>query len=106
MAVQGPQAENVIASIFGDWVREFKYFQFRETRIEGIPLAVARSGYSKQGGFELYLMDGSKGTELWNLVREAGRPWDISRDCQAGHEVEIKTEGQRIAAKLTELPFT
>ena len=35
------------------------------------------SGWSKQGGFELYLMNGSKGTQLWNLVREAGRPWDI-----------------------------
>ncbi len=77
MAVQGPKAEDVVASIFGDWVRELKYFWFRETIIDGIPVAVARSGWSKQGGFELYLMDGSKGTALWNLVREAGRPWDI-----------------------------
>ena len=77
LAVQGPKAEDVIASIFGDWVRELKYFWFRETSIENIPLVVARSGWSKQGGFELYLMDGSKGTELWNLVKEAGKPWDI-----------------------------
>ncbi len=77
MAVQGPKAEDVIASIFGDWVRELKYFWFRETRIEDIPLMLARSGWSKQGGFELYLMDGAKGTALWNIVREAGRPCDI-----------------------------
>jgi aminomethyltransferase len=77
LAVQGPKAEHVVASIFGDWVRDLKYFWFREFSIEGIPLAVARSGYSKQGGFELYLMDGSKGTALWNIVRESGRPWDI-----------------------------
>ncbi len=77
LAVQGPKAEEVVASIFGDWVRSLKYFWFRETSIDGIPLAVARSGWSKQGGFELYLMDGSKGTQLWNLVKEAGRPWDI-----------------------------
>ena len=43
----------------------------------GIPLVVARSGWSKQGGYELYLMDGSKGTALWDLVREAGAPWNI-----------------------------
>jgi len=66
-----------VASMFGDWVRELKYFWFRETEIDGIPVAVARSGWSKQGGFELYLMDGSKGTRLWNLVREAGKPWGI-----------------------------
>ena len=77
MAVQGPKGEDVVASIFGDWVRGLKYFWFRETRIEGIPVAVARSGWSKQGGFELYLMDASKGTQLWNIVREAGKPWDI-----------------------------
>jgi glycine cleavage system aminomethyltransferase T len=77
LAVQGPQAENVVASIFGDWVRGLKVFWFRNTEIAGIPVAVARSGWSKQGGFELYLMDGSKGTQLWNIVREAGKPWDI-----------------------------
>ena len=77
LAVQGPKAEDVVASIFGDWVRALKYFWFKETSIEGIPLVLARSGWSKQGGFELYLRDGSKGTALWDLVREAGRPWDI-----------------------------
>jgi aminomethyltransferase len=77
LAVQGPKAEDVVASIFGDWVRALKYFWFRETRIEGIPLLVARSGWSKQGGFELYLMDRTQGTKLWNLVKEAGKPWEI-----------------------------
>ena len=77
LAVQGPKAEHVVAALFGDWVRDLKYFWFRETTLEGIPVAVARSGWSKQGGFEIYLMDGSQGTRLWNLVREAGKPWDI-----------------------------
>lgn len=77
LAVQGPKAETVVASMFGDWVKDLKYFWFKETEIDGIPVAVARSGWSKQGGFELYLMDGSKGTQLWNLVKEAGKPWDI-----------------------------
>ena len=77
LAVQGPKAEDVVASMFGDWVRALKYFWFREATIEGIPLVVARSGWSKQGGFELYLMDGTQGAKLWNIVREAGRRWDI-----------------------------
>ena len=77
LAVQGPKAEDVVASIFGDWVRELRYFWFRDAEVEGIPLAVARSGWSKQGGFELYLKDGSKGGKLWQIVKEAGRPFDI-----------------------------
>lgn len=77
LAIQGPKAEDLVASMFGDWVRSLKYFWFRTTQVEGIPLVLARSGWSKQGGFELYLTDGSKGTALWNLVAEAGRRWDI-----------------------------
>ena len=77
MAVQGPLAEDVVASIFGDWVRELGYFCFGDAVVNGIPLKVARSGWSKQGGFELYLLDGSRGIELWNIVKEAGQPWGI-----------------------------
>lgn len=77
LAVQGPKAEAVIAALCGEWVRDLKYFWFRDTTIDGIAVLLARSGWSKQGGFELYLEDGSKGTKLWNIVREAGKPWDI-----------------------------
>ena len=77
LAIQGPKAEDVVAHLCGDWVRGLKYFWFREFDLGGIPLVVARSGWSKQGGFELYLRDGSQGTKLWNLVKEAGQPWGI-----------------------------
>ncbi len=81
LAVQGPRAADVVASLFGGWARELKYFWFRQTELQGIPLMLARSGWSKQGGFELYLMDAKRGTELWNIVREAGKPWDIGPGC-------------------------
>ena len=77
MAVQGPMAVDVVASIFGNWVRNLKYFWFGDAEIGCIPVKIARSGFSKQGGFEIYLMDGSRGDELWNIVREAGRPFGI-----------------------------
>ncbi len=77
LAVQGPMAMDVVSQIFGDWVRDLKYFWFREAELDGIPLVVARSGWSKQGGYELYLRDGTKGTALWNRVAEAGRGYGI-----------------------------
>lgn len=77
LAVQGPKAEDVVASLCGNWVRSLKYFWFRETAIGDMPVVVARSGWSKQGGFEIYLRDGKRATELWNLVKEAGKPFDI-----------------------------
>ena len=77
LAVQGPKAEDVVAAVFGDWVRALKYFWFAPAEINGIPLVIQRSGYSKQGGFEIYLCDKTRGTELWNIMREGGQPWDI-----------------------------
>jgi glycine cleavage system aminomethyltransferase T len=49
-------------------------------------VAVQRSGWSKQGGFEIYLKDGSKGTQLWNIFKEAGKPWDIGPGAPATPE--------------------
>jgi glycine cleavage system aminomethyltransferase T len=86
MALQGPKAEDVVASVLGNWVRELKYFWFRETKIEGITVVVQRSGWSKQGGFEIYLCDGSMGTKLWNIFKEAGKPWGIGPGAPATAE--------------------
>jgi glycine cleavage system aminomethyltransferase T len=47
---------------------------------------VARSGWSKQGGFELYLRDGSRGDELWERVMAAGAPWGIGPAAPSGIE--------------------
>jgi aminomethyltransferase len=77
VAAKAAKAVEVVAHVCGDWIRELKYFWFRETEIAGIPVVVARSGWSKQGGYEIYLRDASKGTALWNLFREAGKPWEI-----------------------------
>lgn len=77
LAVQGPKAEDVVASMFGDWVRDLRYFWFKDTQINGIPITLMRAGWSKQGGFELFLKDGSKGDHFWQIVREAGKPFDI-----------------------------
>jgi aminomethyltransferase len=86
MALQGPKAEDVVAHVLGDWVRQLKYFWFKETEIEGIPVAVQRSGWSKQGGFEIYLKDGTRGTQLWNIFKEAGQPWGIGPGAPATAE--------------------
>jgi glycine cleavage system aminomethyltransferase T len=77
LAIQGPKAVEVVASLCGDWVRDLRYFAFRSHEINGIPMIVARSGWSKQGGFEFYLQDGSRGDELWTLVAEAGSSYGI-----------------------------
>jgi aminomethyltransferase len=77
LAIQGPKAEDLVAKLFGEHIRSIKYFGCIETSLEGIPLVLCRSGWSKQGGFELFLRDGSKGDPLWQLVKAAGQEYDI-----------------------------
>jgi aminomethyltransferase len=77
LAIQGPKAVEVVAALFGDHVRSFRHFAFEQTSIDGIPLVLARSGWSKQGGFELYLMESTQGMALWDKVTTAGAAHDI-----------------------------
>lgn len=78
LALQGRNNLPIMEELFGDWVKALRFFYFRETELEGIPLVVARSGWSKQGGFELYLRDGNYGDQLWERVMAVGKKYDIS----------------------------
>lgn len=81
LAVQGPLAEDLMARVFGDAVRAVKFFRFGWFDFQGVSMAVARSGYSKQGGYEIYV-DGTKnGMPLWNALFEAGKDLDVYAGC-------------------------
>ncbi|MGH1578995.1 dimethylsulfoniopropionate demethylase [Planktotalea sp.] len=81
LAVQGPKAEELMARVFGDGVKEIKFFRYGLFEFLGRQLVVARSGYSKQGGFEIYVEDGSLGMPLWNALMEAGKDLDVHAGC-------------------------
>jgi dimethylsulfoniopropionate demethylase len=70
-----------MARVFGDAVRSINFFRFSWFDFQGVSMAVARSGYSKQGGFEIYV-DGTKnGMPLWNALFEAGKDLDVYAGC-------------------------
>ena len=78
LAIQGPKAEDLVRDLLGDIVDEIGFFQFREVELQGIPMVVMRSGWSRQGGFELFLTDGSRGQELWDLAFAAGAAYGVA----------------------------
>ena len=77
LQVQGPKARDVVQALFGDGVLQLRYYHFLETRLDGIPVVVTRTGWSGEVGYEIYLRDGSRGDELWERIMEAGRPHNI-----------------------------
>jgi dimethylsulfoniopropionate demethylase len=81
LAVQGPKADDLMARVFGDRVRDIRFFKFDMFEFEGRDLAIARSGYSKQGGFEIYV-DGSEiGMPLWDALFAAGEDLNVRAGC-------------------------
>lgn len=81
LAVQGPHADDLMAAVFGDAIRDVRFFRFGMFDFQGRQLAIARSGYSRQGGFEIYLEGSDLGMPLWNALMEAGRKWDVHAGC-------------------------
>ncbi|MEM7299917.1 MAG: dimethylsulfoniopropionate demethylase [Pseudomonadota bacterium] len=81
LAVQGPQAGAVLSKVFGPSVTEIGFFRFKWFEFEGTNQLVARSGYSKQGGFEIYLNGSHLGERLWDAIWNAGEPYKIRAGC-------------------------
>jgi len=77
LQIQGPKAKEVVTALFGDAVTKLRYYWFLETKLDGIPVVVTRTGWTGEVGYEVYLRDGSRGDELWERIMDAGRAYDI-----------------------------
>jgi len=77
LQIQGPKAKNVVQTLFGDAVMNLRYYWFLETKLDGIPVVVTRTGWTGEVGYEVYLRDGSRGDELWERIMAAGKPHNI-----------------------------
>jgi len=81
LAIQGPLAEDLTARIFGDTVRDIKFFRYKKLKFLDTQFVVARSGWSKQGGFEIYVDGFDYGMPLWNAFFEAGKDLNVRAGC-------------------------
>ncbi len=75
VAVQGPQAERIVAAVVDDAARDavvgLRYYAWAAAEVAGVPVVVARTGYTGEDGFELFVAAEQAG-EVWAAVREAG----------------------------------
>jgi dimethylsulfoniopropionate demethylase len=77
LAVQGPKAEELVSRVFGNEVRDIRFFRSKMLKFKGREMMVARSGYSKQGGFEIYLNDAILGEPLWDELFKLGQDLNV-----------------------------
>lgn len=86
LAVQGPKADELMSRVFGDEVRSIKFFRGAMLEFKGVELYVARSGWSKQGGFEIYLHDKSLAEPLYDELFDKGADLNVGPGYPHGAE--------------------
>ena len=86
LQLQGPTSQEIMVKLFGEDIRDLKYYWLREYELDGIPLIVSRTGWSSELGYEIYLRDGSKGNELYEKIMLAGKDYGL----QPGHTSSIR----------------
>ena len=86
LQLQGPRSQQIMTVLFGEEIESLKYYWLRHYMLDGIPVVVSRTGWSSELGYEIYLQDGSRGTELWEKIMAAGQPFGL----QPGHTSSIR----------------
>ena len=86
LQLQGPKSGEIMAELFGEGIRDLKYYWLQELELDGIPLVVSRTGWSSELGYEIYLRDGSRGDDLWEKIMTTGKPYGL----KPGHTSSIR----------------
>ena len=81
LAVQGPKADILMERVFGPAARRLGFFRFGIFEFMGVSHVVSRSGYSKQGGFEIYVHGHENAMPLWGALLEAGSDLSARPGC-------------------------
>jgi len=77
LQVQGPRSKELLRDLVGDSIADLKYYWWQRAEIRGIPVVVTRTGWTSEVGYEIYLLDTSRGTELWETLMEVGAPYGV-----------------------------
>jgi len=77
LQVQGPKSKELMAKLLGEEILDLKYYYWTEAKIAGAPVVITRTGWTSEVGYEVYLIDTTKGDEVYEAIMEAGREFGI-----------------------------
>ena len=86
LQLQGPNSLEIMVKLFGETIKDLKYYWLKEYNLDGIPLIISRTGWSSELGYEIYLRDGSRGNDLYEKIMEIGK----NHDLKPGHTSSIR----------------
>ena len=71
IAIQGPLSESILSELVPA-VKNLKYFYFAEAKIADVPVIVARTGYTGEDGFEIFIPTEST-AKITDIVYQHGK---------------------------------
>ena len=81
IAIQGPKSFALMEKVFSKKITELKFFGFDYFDFEGTKHLIARSGWSKQGGYEVYVQNTESGQKLYDHFFEIGKEFNVRPGC-------------------------
>ena len=81
IAIQGPKSFSLMKKVFGKKITDLKFFGFDYYEFRGVKHLIARSGWSKQGGFEIYVENTQSGLDLYDHFFEIGKEFNLKPGC-------------------------
>ena len=76
LQISGPKAGRLIQKLFDGQHDDLGYYKAQQTSLENIPMVIARTGWSGELSYELYLQDRKLGNQLFELVYEAAKEFN------------------------------
>jgi len=73
LALQGPLAQDVLQPLTPRDLGAIKYYRFADGEVAGVPALIARTGYTGEDGFEIYVAPASA-PEVWRAILDEGGP--------------------------------
>ncbi len=77
LALQGPESARILKPLTDTDIDTLAYYTFREGHVAGIAGYIARTGYTGEDGFEVYVPS-ARAEKLWNALMEEGAPCGIT----------------------------
>ena len=78
MQLQGPKSPQIASHLFGEDVLDLGYYRWMWVTYQGRDFVLSRTGYSSEIGFEIFMIGKQGGTQLWQDLLAAGKPYGLS----------------------------
>ena len=102
LAIQGPEAEQIITELLGIQCADLAFYTFKETSFDGCDIIISRTGYTGEDGFEIYANHDIT-AKIWDILVGSGKVEPCGLGCRdtLRFEVGLPLYGDELTDEIT-----